>query len=142
MPVIEFDAEAALEIAALHGLIAEGKYPGLRSSLWDLRCAHCQRQLQLTLNDLVEGEVGCLHDDGLPPPVTRKRPTRALYDQLPHVRMLYKANGSIRGLAEEYGVSYGTMYRALSGVVEFRARGGNNRSPKVRDQQAERKALR
>lgn len=124
----KYSAEQACQIAADANYLPEETYPGRTSAIWCVRCMICSRPRKVTLGNIIQRRGICKHQ--------RTIAARAVVRDLPVAKIVkkYKTKGlTIRALAEEYGVSFGTIQRIVSSNVTPRSCG---RKPAtiVRDQ--------
>lgn len=115
------EADALLEAA---GYTPEELYPGNVRMAWGVTCNECKRPRKVRLADIIAKGIRCRHG-------RLGRPMVA--PDLPMDEIVAKYGPmSVRELAKEYGISFGTMYRRLGAVTKLQPPGGNTRSAAAR----------
>lgn len=119
MPKPKYSVEQAAAIARAAGYEPKEDYPGRVMDWWKVRCMKCGAPRVKSLAQLQSGYHPCAH--------VRTRTATAEELDLPMaaVKAKYEAGATVRVLAKEYGVSYGTMHRRLNDVTTLRRRGGD-----------------
>lgn len=119
MTALKYTPQLAETIARKAGFTPTEPYPGLARLPWRAVCNECGAPRSIRVTSIVLGRILCQH----------KRRTLSKAEQKDLVDK-YKEQKSltVRALAKEYRVGYGSVHRLLSDAGVLRERGGDMRS--------------